>query len=253
MTTTCASVLCAMLLLVGCGADEPAADGPGRALPFGRSSEVELARERFDLILEVLDDGPPGITDSAVLEAMVRVPRHPFVRPDKTPDAYRNRPVPIGRGDGQVSSKPYLVALMTQALRLTGTERVLEIGTGTGWHAAILSHLASHVTTVEIDPGLCERARSLLERHAATRVRVVCADGRDGHPEGAPYDAIVVTAGVPEIPEALLAQLAPGGRIVAPVGVRGVQEGRSQMLVLVEQKQTRTTYELAPVRFHMLR
>ena len=181
------------------------------------------------------------INDEGVLEAMRRVPRHEFVPPDQATRAYTDRPLPIGHD--VTISQPYIVALMTQALQLRPGDRVLEIGTGSGYAAAVLAELAGDVTTVECIEPLALRARDRLARYGE-RVRVVVGDGSLGHPVGAPYDAIVVTAAAPEIPQPLLDQLAPGGRLVIPVG-RGVEE-----LVRVTRTDDGDVREaLLPVRF----
>jgi protein-L-isoaspartate(D-aspartate) O-methyltransferase len=166
-----------------------------------------------------------GIADPRVLEVMGRVPREAFVSgPDRSrPDeAYRDSALPAGRG--QTLSQPYMVARMTEALQLAEGDRVLEIGTGTGYQAAVLAHLAADVWSVERDPVLAEEARKRLEGLGLLdRVHLLVGDGSLGWPEGAPFDGILVTAGAPEIPEALKAQLADGGRIVIPVGPRDSQ------------------------------
>ncbi len=160
------------------------------------------------------------ITDQRVLDAMRRVPRHEFVPREAAAAAYDDRPLPIGFT--VTISQPYIVALSTQALELTPSDRVLEIGTGSGYAAAVLAELGEHVTTVECIEPLAEDAARRLARYG-DRVDVVVGDGSLGHAAGAPYDAITVTAAGPTIPEPLLDQLAPGGRLVMPVG-RGVQE-----------------------------
>lgn len=184
------------------------------------------------------------IVDERVLDAMRRVPRHRFVEGDADL-AYGDRPVPIGHG--AMISQPYIVALMTQALSVSPTDRVLEIGTGSGYGAAVLAELAERVTTVEVVPELAETARVLLADHA-DHVEVVTGDGSLGHPSAAPYDAISVTAAGPEIPEPLLDQLAPGGRLVMPVG-RGVE----QLVLLTRRPDGDTIETLIPVRFVPLR
>lgn len=187
------------------------------------------------------------IVDERVLDAMRRVPRHRFVEGDADL-AYGDQPVPIGHG--ATISQPYIVALMTQALSVSPTDRVLEIGTGSGYGAAVLAELAERVTTVEVVPELAETARVLLADHAdhADHVEVVTGDGSLGHPSAAPYDAISVTAAGPEIPEPLLDQLAPGGRLVMPVG-RGVE----QLVLLTRRPDGDTIETLIPVRFVPLR
>jgi protein-L-isoaspartate(D-aspartate) O-methyltransferase len=164
-----------------------------------------------------------GVSDARVLAAMRDVSRELFVPASRRDQAYDDLPLPIGAG--QTISQPYIVALMCEALQLTGDERVLEIGTGSGYAAAVLSRLAAQVDTIERIAELAERAAHLLAELNVTNVRVHCGDGTLGWSEAAPYDAIVVTAGGPVVPEALLAQLAPGGRLVMPVGSsRGSQE-----------------------------
>lgn len=157
-----------------------------------------------------------GVHDARVLAAMRVVPREVFVPPARRAEALDDRPLPIGAG--QTISQPYIVALMCEALQLRGDERVLEIGTGSGYGAAVLSRLAATVDTVERVPELADRAARQLADLNLNNVRVHGGDGTLGWPEAAPYDAIVVTAGGPEVPPALLAQLAPGGRLVMPVG-----------------------------------
>jgi protein-L-isoaspartate(D-aspartate) O-methyltransferase len=184
-----------------------------------------------------------GVHDERVLAAIAAVPREEFVPPEHRAEAYRNAPLPIGAG--QTISQPLVVGLMTQALALTGTERVLEVGTGSGYQSAVLCRLGVSVVSVERFPELAERARAVLARIGCANVVVHVSNGTLGWPADAPYDAIIVTAGAPEVPEALVAQLANGGRLVIPVGDRASQE-----LVLVTRDGAATqTQRLGPVRF----
>ena len=162
------------------------------------------------------------IKDARVLAVMARVPRERFVLPEEHHLAYADRPLPIGLE--QTISQPFIVALMTQALELTGSEKVLEIGAGSGYQAAILAELARSVITVERLPVLAEAARKVLSSLGYTNVVVHLARETLGWSEEAPYDAIIATAGAPTVPPDLLAQLAIGGRMVIPVGSRYVQE-----------------------------
>ena len=166
------------------------------------------------------------ITDERVLAAMARVPRHEFVPSGRRDEAYADCALPIGHR--ATISQPYIVALMTQALAPTPTDRALEIGTGSGYGAAVLAELVDQVTTVETVAPLAAAARDRLGGYG-DRVLVVEGDGSEGHRPGAPYDVISVTAAAPRLPHPLLDQLAPGGRLVAPIG-RGVER-----LVLVER------------------
>ncbi len=161
------------------------------------------------------------ITDPRVLEAMAAVPRHCFVLPDRENLAYADGPLPIG--EGQTISQPYIVALMTQLLELKGEEEVLEIGTGSGYQAAVLACLAKQVYTVERIQELARRAYHILETLEIENVEVFERDGSQGLPERAPFDGILVAAGAPKAPEPLKQQLADGGRLVIPVGGRGGQ------------------------------
>jgi len=180
-------------------------------------TEYDRARERMvQSQIEVR-----GISDPRVLAVMRQVPRHLFVPVHIRGSAYRDTPLPIG--DGQTISQPYIVALMTEMLELTGEERVLEIGTGSGYQAAILSLLAGEVYTVERLPSLALSAEEVLGQLGYTNIHVRVGDGTLGWPEHAPYDAVIVTAASPEIPSPLLDQLADGGRFVAPVGPRWTQ------------------------------
>lgn len=157
-----------------------------------------------------------GIGDLRVLDAMRTVPRHLFVPIDCREQAYEDTPLPIGHQ--QTISQPYIVAVMLEALELQGTERVLEIGTGSGYQAALLGWLAQQVYTVEIIPELVQSARAVLSRLGYENVEVAAANGSIGWKAAAPYDAIIVAAASPTVPPSLLAQLQEGGRLVLPVG-----------------------------------
>ncbi len=165
---------------------------------------------------------PKGITDKGVLEAMSKVHRHLFLEEALAGEAYNDHPVPIGHK--QTISQPYIVALMTQILRLTGKEKTLEIGTGSGYQTAILAELSLKVYTIERIRPLMEKARYLLNSLDYTNILFKYYDGTLGWKEYAPYNAIIVTAGAPQIPENLVEQLAEGGRMVIPVGGKTNQE-----------------------------
>jgi protein-L-isoaspartate(D-aspartate) O-methyltransferase len=163
-----------------------------------------------------------GVRDQRVLEAMARVPREEFVPAEHRDVAYGDHALPVG--EGQTISQPFVVAHMTELLGPRREDRVLEVGTGSGYQAAVLSLMAHEVVTVELRPDLAESARDRLARLGYANVRVVVADASLGHPEEAPYDRIIVTAAAPYIDPALEAQLARDGRLVAPVGPRDLQE-----------------------------
>jgi protein-L-isoaspartate(D-aspartate) O-methyltransferase len=184
-----------------------------------------------------------GIRDPKTLAALAKVPRHLFV-PDAFRDhAYDDRPLPIGYE--QTISQPYIVAFMTEALGLDGTERVLEVGTGSGYQAAILSEIAAQVHTIEIVPELADGAAALLERLGYRNVAVRAGDGYRGWPDAAPFDAIIVTAAPDHVPEPLVDQLAPGGRMIIPVG------GTSQEIRILTRRADGSLEERRsiPVRF----
>jgi protein-L-isoaspartate(D-aspartate) O-methyltransferase len=199
------------------------------------------ARER--LVAEQLV--PQGITDSATLAAMRAVPRHEFVPPDQRSLSYENTPLPIG--DGQTISQPIVVAFMTQMIAPRPGMRVLEIGTGSGYQAAVLQEAGCRVWTIEIFGALAREARKRLDRLGYRDVVVRHGDGYAGWPDEAPFDAIVVTAGADSIPPALTEQLAAGGRLVMPVG----DPALDQALVLVEKHSTGrlTSRRILPVQF----
>jgi len=163
-----------------------------------------------------------GVNDPAVLSAMAEVPREAFLPETMAEWAYEDSPLPIG--EGQTISQPYIVAIMTQLLEIEPGDRVLEIGTGSGYAAAILSRIANSVDTIERHASLAESARAVFRRLGYDNIQVHEGDGSLGWPFNAPYDAIVVTAAAPKVPAALEQQLAVGGRLVIPVGSRQVQE-----------------------------
>jgi protein-L-isoaspartate(D-aspartate) O-methyltransferase len=171
---------------------------------------------------ELIDHLRTEIRDERVLAAMARIPRERFVPPEEQQLAYEDRPLPIGFD--QTISQPLIIALMTQALELTGSEKVLEVGTGSGYQAAILAKLARLVITTERLPPLAEAAKKVLDSLGYTNIEVHLAEETLGWPKEAPYNAIMVTAGAPRVSADLLAQLAIGGRMVIPVGSRYVQE-----------------------------
>jgi protein-L-isoaspartate(D-aspartate) O-methyltransferase len=193
------------------------APGESAAGRFGKDPFVAVRAEMIEQQLR-----RRGISDLGVLAAMASVPRHEFVHADFRHQAYADAPLPIG--DGQTISQPYMVAVMTAALRLAGVERVLEIGTGCGYQAAVLSRVAREVLSVECRPRLAASATERLARLGFSTVHVHCGDGTLGLPEFAPFDAILVAAGAPAVPAPLLAQLAEGGRLILPVGGAEHQE-----------------------------
>jgi protein-L-isoaspartate(D-aspartate) O-methyltransferase len=183
------------------------------------NEESQFAADRERMVAEQL--ASRDVRSPRVLEAMRQVPRHVFVPPEHWHLAYADGPLPIG--SGQTISQPYIVALMTQLLELAGQEKVLEIGTGSGYQAAILGALAREVHTIERHEPLARVAARLLSDLGFVNVFVHVGDGSRGLPEQAPYDAILVTAAAPQVPAALLEQLGEGGRLVIPVGERGGQ------------------------------
>ncbi len=182
-------------------------------------AEARYAKERSDLVARLRRS---GIRDERVLDAIERVPRERFVAPDLAIDAYADRTLPIG--SGQTISQPFIVARMTELLEPQPHDRVLEIGTGSGYQTAILAELVREVVSIERHAQLAQQAEERLRELGIENVRVVVGDGTAGYPELAPYDGILVAAATPQVPEPLKEQCALGGRIVAPVGDREVQE-----------------------------
>jgi protein-L-isoaspartate(D-aspartate) O-methyltransferase len=184
-----------------------------------------------------------GITDERVLQVMREVPRHQFVPEDLWDMAYRDTPLPIGYS--QTISQPYIVAYMTQMLHLTPDDRVLEVGTGSGYQVAILSRLAEHVYTIERIEGLATRAEQVIKELGYDNVTFRVGDGGYGWPEAAPFDAIIITAAAPEVPQPLVDQLASGAPLLAPIGPTGYQE----LIRLTKQGERTQVDNLVPVAF----
>ena len=208
---------CVLVVLVACSSPPAARDDR----PTRDDTSDPRAAERAEMVATQLRGR--DIRDTAVLAAMARVPRHRFVPTDHQLLAYADHPLPIGFE--QTISQPYIVAYMTQAAEVARGDRVLEVGTGSGYQAAVLAELAREVYTIEIVPGLAARARETLQALGYTNVHARVGDGYAGWREHAPYDAIVVTAAPDHVPSALVEQLAVGGRMVIPVG-RSEQEMR---------------------------
>jgi len=200
---------------------------------------MDFATERARLIEHLSVE----IKDKQVLAAMSRVPRERFVPPENRHMAYEDIPLPIGLE--QTISQPFIIALMTEALELTGNEKVLEVGTGSGYQAAILAELARLVVTVERLPALAKAAKKVLDSLGYTNIEIHLAEETLGWPKSAPYDAIMVTAGAPEVPPDLLAQLAIGGRLVVPVGSRYLQE----LYKITRQRKKNKIKDLGGCRF----
>jgi protein-L-isoaspartate(D-aspartate) O-methyltransferase len=209
---------------------------------------AERIEERHRMVQEQIarpDDGRTPVTSPAVLDALRAVPRHVFVLEGQSARAYQDSPLPIG--EGQTISQPYIVAAMTELLELEPESRVLEIGTGSGYQAAVLAHLTPHVYSIEILEPLVERARRVLEDQRYAGVQLRQADGYVGWAEAGPFDAIIVTCAAGHLPPPLWAQLKPGGRIVIPVGGRY----EVQRLLLVSKTETgeRRSRTVMAVRF----
>lgn len=183
-----------------------------------------------------------GISDVRTLEAIGKVPRHKFVPESLRDHSYEDRPLPIGHA--QTISQPFIVAYMVQELKLSADDRVLEIGTGSGYHAAVISELCRQVYSIEIIPELGESARELLAELNYSNVEVRIGDGYVGWEEHAPFDAVILTAAPPEIPQPLLNQLRIGGRLIAPVGVDW-----QELVLMVRTENGFDRKKLLPVRF----
>lgn len=222
------------------------------AAPSEAANEQELADARAQMVIDIRENaesigplgGRAGISQT-VLEVMGQLPRHEFVPQQQRSNAYQDRPLAIGHG--QTISQPYIVALMTELLQVQSHDIILEVGTGSGYQAAVLGLLCREVYSIEIVPALAEQARSTLERLGFTNVTVREGDGYDGWPEQAPFDGIIVTAGATHIPPRLIQQLKPGGRMVIPVG----EPLFVQNLMMVEKAAdgSVSSSRLLPVRF----
>jgi protein-L-isoaspartate(D-aspartate) O-methyltransferase len=223
----------------GIARDDQSATDPRADERAGMIAEIEKdVRDTAGLINR-------GGFDRRVMDAMATVPRHEFVPENQRRKAYENRPLPIGRG--QTISQPYIVALMTDLLEPQPGDRVLEIGTGSGYQAAVLSHLVSQVYSMEIIAELGKESRQRMQRLGYENISIRIEDGYNGWPEEAPFDSIIVTAAISHIPPPLVSQLKPGGRMVIPVGTRF----QTQYLTLVEKDLDGgvTTRQLIPVIF----
>ena len=211
--------------------------------------EEKFKRLREEMVRTQIADerwtGAPAVRDARVLQAMREVPRHLFVPPEMVPHAYEDRPLPIGLG--QTISQPYIVAKMTELAAPRKTDRALEIGTGSGYQAAVLAKLVAEVSTIEIVEPLGTQAAARLRAMGYRNVEVRIGDGYQGWPEKAPFDIILVTAAPPEIPPKLVEQLKPGGRMVLPVG--GRFETQWLMLITKNEKGEVRKREVMPVAF----
>ncbi len=217
---------------------DPPSDGSG---PYPEEEKYQVQREK--MVREQLIER--GIRDEEVLKALRKVPRHLFVSEELWEEAYEDRPLPIGQG--QTISQPYIVGLMTELLKVKPDEVVLEVGTGSGYQAAILSELTRQVYTIEIFRELGEKARDRLKRLGYDKVEVKIGDGYYGWEDHAPFEAIIVTAAVNHIPPPLIQQLKPGGRMVIPVG--NPFQTQNLMLVRKQENGDLTIKNVLPVMF----
>ncbi|MBT8137138.1 MAG: protein-L-isoaspartate(D-aspartate) O-methyltransferase [Gammaproteobacteria bacterium] len=228
-------------LLAACSGPDPVAD---HSRLQQQPAQHDTAPAHRLMLEEIRRSGPPYVSER-VMTVMEKVARHEFVTPRQRRVAYDNRPLPIGAG--QTISQPYIVALMTDLAGVDAESVVLEVGTGSGYQAAVLAELAGHVYTIEIIDMLAERAAATLDRLGYDNVSVRAGDGYAGWPENAPFDAILVTAAPETVPQPLIDQLAVGGRLVIPVG----PEGRTQILQVLTKLEDGSinTNNVAPVIF----
>jgi protein-L-isoaspartate(D-aspartate) O-methyltransferase len=203
-------------------------------------SEADFVSQR-DIMVEV-QIRARGVSDEKVLTAMRKVPRHLFVPDELRPFAYGDEPLPIG--EGQTISQPYIVAYMTQVLQLSEGERILEVGTGSGYQTAVLAEIVREVFTIELLSVLSDRARTLLEALGYRNIRLKAGDGTLGWEENAPFDAIMVTAAAPAVPKRLQEQLGPKGRMIIPVGA-----GFQELFLVTRERGGFRKKKLLPVRF----
>ena len=218
-------------IVIGCRPRGGRADGPDG--PDWADLRERMVRQQIET---------RGVKDPAVLDAMRTVPRHRFVPADYREASYQDSPLPIG--EGQTISQPYIVALMSELLEVEAGDRVLEIGTGSGYQAAVLAAMGVEVYTVEIRDKLCERARTILGEIGYEAVHVRCGDGYRGWPEAAPFAAVIVTAAPERIPDPLIDQLAVGGRMVIPLG-----DFYQQLMVIKKTEAGVEERSVIPVRF----
>ena len=214
--------------------------GAALACAADKTGEGALGRQRERMVAQQIE--ARGVKDARTLAAMRKVPRHLFVPPASMAEAYEDHPLPIGHG--QTISQPYIVGFMTEALHLAGGETVLEVGTGSGYQAAVLSEIAARVFTIEIVEPLASEARERLARLGYGNVSVRAGDGYQGWAEAAPFDAIMVTAAAPKVPEPLKQQLKDGGRLILPIG-----EEFQELVVLTRKGSDFVEERVLPVRF----
>jgi protein-L-isoaspartate(D-aspartate) O-methyltransferase len=233
------ALLLGLIWVLACGS-EPAPAPTIRKTPTGDPDP--LAAERHRMVKQTIE--ARGVLDDRVLAAMRRVPRHEFIPAEVRARAYEDRPLPIGHD--VTISQPYIVAAMTEAAQLTTGEKVLEVGTGSGYQAMVLAELGDvEIYSIEIVEPLAKRTHELLEKLGYTKLHLRIGDGYRGWPEAAPFDAIIVTAAPKEVPKPLVEQLAVGGRLVIPVG----EAGQQQLKVIVKDAKGVTSETLFDVRF----
>jgi protein-L-isoaspartate(D-aspartate) O-methyltransferase len=240
MVASIIPVLCVSFLIFhGCAAQK-SEDAAGVGYQTKNRAGDEFQDQRRRMVERQIR--ARGIKNEAVLEAMMKVPRHRFVTAEYMTSAYEDHPLPIGQG--QTISQPYIVAYMTEAAEISDNEKVLEIGTGSGYQAAILGELAKEVYSIEIIPELAERARQTLSELGYKNVHVKTGNGYEGWAEYAPYDGIVVTAAPDEVPKALIDQLAMNGKMVIPIGI-----GDQEMMIITKTAKGVIEKRTIPVRF----